>query len=202
MVSQRSRMSLASEKALTSVFDKYADRRRASLASPTRASASPHRSSLHEGAAKRISKEELRADAVFGEMDEGVFDLLFRLFDPKDTGAVDTDQFVMAVGLIASASQEGNLELSIEACFYMFDTGRTGTLTRTDFETMVNTTIALKLEFLLQTDEGTKAFSDQLQKEFSHENFTFWQEARAYAQAADGERAPTIERGLDGRTDG
>ena len=124
------------------------------------------KSALHD-APKKMSKARMRSDKIFGEMEDALFDFLFRLFDPKDTGVVDTDQFVMGVGLIASASEEGNLAMQIETCFFMFDTDRTGKLSRSEFEAMVNTTIAIKLDYLLKTDTGAKVFEAQLHKEYS-----------------------------------
>lgn len=197
--SSRERMSISTEHALNSVFSKFATKRKQSLAVRKESlimlpeGALLEGSVLHIGAATKMSKEQLRSDQVFSDINNELFDFLFRLFDPSETGQVNTDQFVMAVGLIAAASESDNLELQIETCFYMFDTDRTGRLSRDEFEAMVKTTIGLKLEYLLQTSEGSKAFEGALQKEFAHENFAFWQEARKYAQAAEEARRELAE---------
>lgn len=199
--SSRERMSISTDQALVSAFSNIDRKRRSSLAesrslSPVKdseGSDSFKKAKLHDSE-HVMTKEKLRGDKVFCEMPEALFDFMFRIFDPDDTGKVNTDHFVMAVGLIAAASEEGNLEMSIETCFYMFDTGKTGRLSRDEFEAMVQTTIAIKLEYLLQTKEGARVFEAALEKEFSHENFAFWSEARAYAKLADDSRGDIAEQ--------
>ena len=63
----------------------------------------------------------------------------------------------------------------IEACFHIFDTCEDGVLTRTEFRAMMEATVALNLNRLLETEEGMASMEVQLQKEYSTENLSFWQ---------------------------
>ena len=55
----------------------------------------------------------------------------------------------MGFGLLASMGK--TLDDSREVCVYIFDSDRTGVLSRNEFEAMVRATIGIKLEYLLKT---------------------------------------------------
>ena len=68
----------------------------------------------------------------------------------------------------------------------MFDTSKSGTLSRTEFEQMVKVTVSLSLERLLSTTVGERSFEQQLQREYSQENLDFWRAAEEYARMDNG----------------
>ena len=113
-------------------------------------------------------------------VDEALFQFLFRLFDPDGSGTVNADEFVMTMGLITSECDSAAEQ--VEAIFVMFDTDETGVLSRAEFTQLIRATISLNLGSLLCDDKGQEVFEEQLRKEYSDENLSFWQAARAYTE--------------------
>ena len=124
-----------------------------------------------------MTREGLRK--ILQDIDEDLFEFLWRLFDVDDVGTVDADNFVMAMGLLTQ--QVTTVDDQIEAAFYMFDVEKAGVLTPSKFEEMIKATVNLSLGQLLNTETGMNEFEAVLQKEYSEENLDFWKRTRAYA---------------------
>ena len=73
---------------------------------------------------------------------------LWNLFDPRQSGSVDSDEFVMAMALLSTGIGD-SVEAQLEAAFCMFDTRKAGELTMDEFEAMVQATVNLNLDHLL-----------------------------------------------------
>lgn len=132
----------------------------------------------------KLTKEVMRG--LLPEVSDELYEFLWTLFDVKQTGAVSSDEFVMAMAMLSSATE--TVEDQITAAFHMFDTEKNGALTRAEFETMIKVTVNLSLERLLNTEQGAHAFEEVLEKEYSVENLTFWRHCRDFSHAADEER--------------
>lgn len=62
---------------------------------------------------------------------------------------------------------------------------------------MIQATVNLNLDHLLETDHGAAAFEAQLQREFSEENLAFWQAVREYRAIEGGPARLTRAREID-----
>jgi hypothetical protein len=118
------------------------------------------------------------------------FDFLWPLFDAKGTGLVEPDEFVMTLGMLKDPNM--STERRVEVCFFMFDTNKTGTLSREEFRAMIQATVNVNLYDLLQTKTGEEGFEKHLQSEYSQENLAFYKAVQAFAKnaaAGDGDAA-------------
>jgi len=137
---------------------------------------------------KELKSMDLKGmQQMWPEMDRDTVKFIFNLFDTDGSGKIDSQEFVMAVALLTSDCKTPAQQL--DACFTMFDTERTGYLNRAEFEAMINASVTLSLQTVLQTKEGQAAMTDQLAKEYSEENIEFWKAARSYVEAAAEARA-------------
>ena len=100
----------------------------------------------------------------------------------------------MTFSLLAKGMDDPHAQL--EAIFCMFDNDNDGTLTRQEFEELVQTTVNLNLNALLMSHKGVAAFEQQLAKEFSDENLAFWQAVRDFRaiEVRPLERSTTSQR--------
>jgi hypothetical protein len=96
---------------------------------------------------------------ILKEVDEEIFEYLWRLFDVDGTGTVDGDGFVMAMGLLAQSGD--SVSDQIDATFAMFDMNGNGRLEPDEFANMVRSTVNLSLGQLLDTDAGRREFEAQ-----------------------------------------
>ena len=148
------------------------------------------------GSSDRVmTREGLRK--ILQDIDEELFEFLWRLFDVDDVGAVDADNFVMAMGLLTQAIE--TVDDQIDAAFCMFDIKKLGVLSPEEFESMIKATVNLSLGHLLDTETGRKEFEAQLQKEYSEENLTFWS-ACAASTASSHPPSSMLPSGLSLRT--
>ncbi|KAL1511805.1 hypothetical protein AB1Y20_005091 [Prymnesium parvum] len=129
---------------------------------------------------RKMKKEKLRS--LLQAVDDEIFRFLFRLFDPDGTGEVDSEHFVMAIALIKSM-HDAPLDHQIATAFYMFDIENTGQLSKRDFISMIEATVAINLGRLLVTEEGKQFIEQQLALEYSQETLLFWQEARKFRES-------------------
>lgn len=203
------RMSVGTTTAAQEIFQKnlpdYHKRRRQSIQaaasvqanppSPAADATSPRSRAAQQTSSKSVVMTYAEVREVMKDIDDALMEFLLRVFDPEGTGTVSSEQFVLALGLISTVAN--SVDEQIEACFYMFDTDRQGTLDKQEFRAMLEATVALKLRYLLQTEEGTAEFEQQLATEYSHENLEFWKLAREYTNLPDGQRAAEAKRLMD-----
>ena len=169
---QTKRMSMPTDAAARRMFSEY--RRRSSQIGA-------------EGsdAPKKMDYDGLRAllsesgDAV----DDDLFSFLLKIFDPDGDGFIDTNEFMLALSLLAQKTETP--EDQVEATFSLFDVDATGTLSREEFEQMIQVTVNLNLSSLLQTEEGMATFEEAVKAEYSEENLAFWRATQAYAELDD-----------------
>ena len=119
------------EKQARELFQRY----RCSIEERTQASTPSGGVSRRNG---RMTADQLRK--VLKKVDEDLFSYIFRLFSPDEDGTIDADHFVGAFALLTSMS-DAAADRQVEACFFMFDVDCTGTLSRTEFTTMVQATV-------------------------------------------------------------
>ena len=89
----------------------------------------------------------------------------------------------LALSLLAQKTETP--EDQVEATFSLFDVDATGTLSREEFEQMIQVTVNLNLSSLLQTEEGMATFEEAVKAEYSEENLAFWRATQAYAELDD-----------------
>ena len=177
-----SRMSVATEGAAQQLFRDY--RRRSETARRSDSSSG----SGSAGSPERIDRKGLRR--MLSTVPDGQFDFLWPLFDAKGTGLVEPDEFVMTLGMLKDPNM--STERRVEVCFFMFDTNKTGTLSREEFRAMIQATVNVNLYDLLQTKTGEEGFEKHLQSEYSQENLAFYKAVQAFAKnaaAGDGDAA-------------
>lgn len=79
------------------------------------------------GPGKRImTKDGLRQ--CLGEVDDHLFEYLWKMFDHNKNDGVDADEFVMSMALLSKG--QNSTEAQLEAAFVMFDANKSGELTR------------------------------------------------------------------------
>ena len=177
-----SRMSVATEGAAQQLFRDY--RRRSETARRSDSSSG----SGSAGSPERIDRKGLRR--MLSTVPDDQFDFLWPLFDSKGTGLVEPDEFVMTLGMLKDPNM--STERRVEVCFFMFDTNKTGTLSREEFRAMIQATVNVNLYDLLQTKTGEEGFEKHLQSEYSQENLAFYKAVQAFAKnaaAGDGDAA-------------
>ena len=177
-----SRMSVATEGAAQQLFRDY--RRRSETARRSDSSSG----SGSAGSPERIDRKGLRR--MLSTVPDDQFDFLWPLFDAKGTGLVEPDEFVMTLGMLKDPNM--STERRVEVCFFMFDTNKTGTLSREEFRAMIQATVNVNLYDLLQTKTGEEGFEKHLQSEYSQENLAFYKAVQAFAKnaaAGDGDAA-------------
>ena len=177
-----SRMSVATEGAAQQLFRDY--RRRSETARRSDSSSG----SGSAGSPERIDRKGLRR--MLSTVPDDQFDFLWPLFDAKGTGLVEPDEFVMTLGMLKDPNM--STERRVEVCFFMFDTNKTGTLSREEFRAMIQATVTVNLYDLLQTKTGEEGFEKHLQSEYSQENLAFYKAVQAFAKnaaAGDGDAA-------------
>lgn len=153
--------------------------------------------SMFEGSQKvrkTMTKYGLRK--ILCDVDAHLFEHLWHLFDTTGDGTVSADEFVMAMAMLSN-DVGGSSEAQLEAAFCMFDSDKSGKLSRDEFEKMVQTTVNLSLDSLLTSKSATHAFEAQLEKEFSHENLEFWQHVQDFKELEDGAARLTKARVLE-----
>ena len=120
------------------------------------------------------------------DVDEDLFEFVWGLFDADGDGVVYADDFVAAMALLTTgADPDISIEDQLRTCFVMFDTRGDGQLTYSEFRSMLEATVTLNLRRMLLTSEGWHHVEAHMAKEFSKENLTFWQGARAYRTTKD-----------------
>ena len=129
--------------AVRNIFTNYQSEVRKSKAYPTEGSrnSASERISARGDTRKVITQDGLRE--ILKDVNENLFKFLWRLFDVGGTGFVDADEFVMAMALLSAGIGE-SAEAQLEAAFCMFDSDKSGSLTREDFESMIQATCALQ----------------------------------------------------------
>ena len=117
----------------------------------------------------RDGVRKLLGDSV----NEQLFEFLFHLFDATGNGLVNSDEFVMTMGLL-TGDECSTMDQQVEAVFIMFDTDAAGALTASEFRALIQATINFNLSSLLGTEQGRALFEETLEKEYSEENLVFW----------------------------
>ncbi|KAL1504066.1 hypothetical protein AB1Y20_010476 [Prymnesium parvum] len=149
---------------------------------------------MDDEASKGVKMVDLEGlQQMWPEMEAESVKFLFNLFDKDGHGRIDTQEFVMAVALLTEDCKTTMQQL--DACFHMFDTEKTGHLSRDEFEAMINASVTLSLHTVLSTEEGLHVIEEQLQKEYSEENINFWKQARAYVKASAEDR-PALAKAI------
>ena len=176
------RMSVMSETAALNIFTKAA------------AASQPGATGAGQATPEGLKEDEMTFEGLksaLKDVDEALLGFLFRLFDADGSGKVDTHEFLVTLGLMKTCTTP---EEQLEACFVMFDTTNSGTLTRAEFETMIQASVNLNLTYLLQTEGGKQAFEDQLSKEFSQENLEFYEAAKAFRDLPEEDRLANAKK--------
>ena len=144
---------------------------------------------------KTVDFDELK-ELMGNSVDDNLLQLVWKLFDQDNDGAVDADEFVSTFAMLSKGMESS--EAQLEAIFCMFDSDQDATLTREEFEKLVQTTVNLNLNTLLISNKGAAFFGEQLALEFSDENLAFWQAVTEYKATEDGaervKKALALER--------
>ena len=180
-------LNAAETTAVHDIFDEYRKESQVSCDATERISSAGHKH-------KAMTREGLRS-ALGKDMDAGLFDFLWTLFDADGSGYVDADEFVMTMALLSKGID--STEAQLEALFIMFDSNKSDELSKDEFEALVQATVSLNLDHLLESTNGAKVFEAQLTKEYSEENLAFWQAVRAYRAIEDGEARAARARELE-----
>ena len=173
--------------AVHNMFDEYRKESRASCDAEERENSAGQ-------TRKAMTKQGLQS-ALGKDVDTGLFDFLWTLFDADGSGYVDADEFVMTMALLSKGID--STEAQLEAIFIMFDSNKSDELSKDEFEALVQATVNLNLDHLLDSASGAKAFEAQLTKEYSEENLAFWQAVRAYRAIDDGSARAARARELE-----
>ena len=130
--------------------------------------------------------------AMLPDVDPDLLKYVYALFDGDGDGRVTTDEFLLTFALLVQDCDTPSKQ--VEACFQMFDSDRSGTLSRSEFESMMRFTLKIDLQLLLSSQTGEAALTEQLAKEYASENIEFWTSATQYASLKDSKRAAAAER--------
>jgi len=117
--------------------------------------------------------------------DEATLKFIFRFFDDNLDGRINTAEFLMAVAMLSQPCDSA--EEQIDACFRMFDSDGSGSLSREEFTAMIHASVALDLGSLLLTPEGEERMEVACEREYALETINFWREAVAFRSHAEGD---------------
>jgi hypothetical protein len=120
----------------------------------------------------KMKKKQLRE--MLDDVPPALFDFVWGLFDANNTGFCYSDEFAAALSLLTAPAEEKTVEEQIALCFAMFDTKGDGRLSREEFKAMLEATVTLNLQRVLESEEGSASFAEALKKEYSSENLDFW----------------------------
>ncbi len=112
---------------------------------------------------------------------------LLAIMDRDGDGEVDVREFSSTMAMLLNA--EDTLDDRVHLAFYMFDSNKSGALSKKQFQRLLNATLNTRLISLLHNPTGASYLRQHMQKEFSLENLDFWNAT----EALSGDSAPSDE---------
>lgn len=126
----------------------------------------------HEQGKNELTKQELmEAFTKMGKrIDEEMINKVFVLFDANGDGVVDLTEFMVAMLFL---SYRGSAKDNVELAFRLFDTNRSGDVSKREFSEMISSIIGTSVPTLLNISEAEKLFRKHLEQEFAIESLDF-----------------------------
>jgi len=142
--------------------------------------ASSDKPSMADLRSAQIKYEDLRR--MLSDIDDTLFGFVWNLFDADGSGVVHVDEFVAAMALLMAPEKNSTLDEQIETTFAMFDTKGNGVLTYVEFRSMLEATVTLNLQRMLNSEWGSKGVEEHMAKEHNEENLVFWRAVCDYRE--------------------
>lgn len=131
--------------------------------------------SLNPDTRKGVTKQQLLAyfKDSFGNSSEDFFDNVFDLMDVRGNGYVEKEEFTVTMCFLMF---KGSANDSIELAYNIFDTDRSGELSKAEFSAMIPTVIGPRIQAILSLPAGRNAFRRFLKQELCDELLMFYEE--------------------------